>query len=267
MKRCIIFIIIFISLQYSIVYGQFKAVHIPDSLLVKMKIDGDMSDWNWVPKKYFITERSMVRNNIASNNFGTCEMIVGWSDLNNKLYIAAKVTDDIFITTNSKYYTNDCFQFAINPDNKGGHFEKIQDLRAKNSFLCALVPSDKDFKLLINKGAKWMQDKKYIDWNVKYSKNENGGYDMIYEICLRLWEKWDNESPESSSSAKLYPFKRIRLALVVNDSDAHDDTFSEWANLAGIDWWKNADDIPVFILDTPFKTGVSLQGIRYVLGQ
>lgn len=271
MKLCTIFISILISLQYSIVYGQFKAVYIPDSILVKIKIDGDMSDWNWVPQKYLITEQSMIKNISANDNSWKCRIIVGWSDLNHKLYIIAKVIDDIFITNNSMYYTNDCMQFSINADNGGGRFgeeDGIIHSRTKNSILCALVPtSDKSSKLLINVGPDWMREKRHINWAVKYYKNENDGYEMVYEMCLSLWDKWENEGPGYSLPTKLYPFKRIRLALVFNDSDASDETFTEWANFAGKDWWKNADDMPKFVLDMPFEKGISWYGVHYVLSQ
>ena len=269
MKRCIIFI--FISWQYYIAYGQFKAVHIPDSMLVKMEIDGNISDWDWVPEKYLITEQSMVKNVSANDNTWKCQIIVGWSDLNHKLYIIAKVTDDVFITNNSMYYTNDCMQFSINADDGGGRFgEEDGEIhsRTKNSILCALGPtSDKGAELLINVGPDWMQEKRHINWAVKHYKKENGEYEMVYEMCLNLWNKWENKSPMYSLPTELHPLKKIRLALVFNDSDASDETFAEWANGAGIDWWKNADDMPKFVLDMPSKNSISRQSIRYVLGQ
>jgi hypothetical protein len=244
-----------------------KAVHIPDSLLVKMKMDGDTSDWNWVPEKYGITEQSMIKNTSTNNDLWKCRIIVGWSDLDCKLYIMAKVTDDIFMTDNSMYYTNDCMHFAINADNGGGRYGEEQG-RTKYSILCALAPSsDKSSKLLINVGPDWMQEKQHINWSAKHYKNKEGEYEMVYEMCLSLWDKWENEGPKYSSPAEVYSFKKIRLALVFNDSDAPDDTFTEYTNFTGIDWWKNADEIPGFILDMPSKNGVSWQGIHYVLSQ
>lgn len=269
MKYCTIFIFVLISLQYSIVYGQYKAVYIPDSMLVKIKIDGDTSDWNWVPQKYLITERSMVKNIFANNNFWKCRIKVGWSDLNHKLYIIAKITDDIFISNNSLHYLNDCMQFAINADNEGGLYRFVTEekySRIKNSTLCALAPtSDGNFKLLIDGGSDWMQDKQHIDWSVKHYKNKNGKYETTYEICLSLWDKWESEGQKYSFPTKLYPFKKIRLALTFNDSDVSDGTFTEWSNLAGREWWMNADDIPKFTLDVPLKTGISWQGVRYIV--
>jgi hypothetical protein len=244
-----------------------KAVHIPDSMLVKMKIDGDTSDWNWAPQKYLITEQSIIKSTSTTNDFWKCRIMAGWSDLNHKLYILARVTDDIFITGNSMYYTNDCMQFAVNADNGGGRYGEEQN-RTKYLIRCVLVAaSDKSSQLLISTGPDWIQEKQHINWSVKHYNNKEGGYEMVYEICLSLWDKWENEGPKYSLPAELYAFKRIRLALVFNDSDAPDDTFTEWTNSAGIDWWNNAGEIPQFILDMPAKTGVSWQGIRYVLSQ
>ena len=268
MKHYILFIFTLISLQYSVVYAQFKAVHIPDSILATMKIDGNASDWDWVPEKYLITEQSMNKNTFSGDtDFWKSQMIVGWNDLSHKLYIIAKITDDIFITNNSLYYTNDCMQFAINADNEGGRYEGQQDNRLKHSILYAITPSsDKDFKLLINSGPDWMQEKQHIDWAVKHSKNENDEYETVYEMSLSLWDKWESEGPNDSFPTKLYPLKRIRLALVFNDSDASDETFTGWSNFTGGDWWKNADHIPKLILDMPSdKKDVSWQGIHYIL--
>jgi hypothetical protein len=244
-----------------------KAIHIPDDLLVKMKMDGDTSDWNWAPEKYRITEQSMIKNTSTNNDFWKCRIIVGWSDLDHKLYIMAKVTDDIFTTDNSMYYTNDCMQFAINADNGGGRYGEEHN-RTKYAIRCALVPpSDKSSQLLIHVGPDWIQEKQYINWAVKYYENKKGGYEMVYEMCLNLWDKWENEGSKYSLPVELYSFKRIRLALVFNDSDAPDDTFTEWTNFAGIDWWKNSDEIPKITLDMPSEKGVSWEGIRYVLSQ
>lgn len=91
---------------------------------------------------------------------------------------------------------------------------------------------------------------------------------MVYEISLSLWDKWEYESPKYSSPAELYPFRKIRLAMVFNDSDAPNDTFTERANSAGRDWWKNADEMPEFLLDMrPNKKGISWPDIRYILSQ
>ncbi|MDR0573384.1 MAG: hypothetical protein LBG96_05040 [Tannerella sp.] len=266
MKRYIIFIFIF--LQYGIAYGQFKAVHIPDSMLVKMKTDGDTSDWDWVPEKYLITEHLMNKNVSTDNNFWKCRIKVGWSDLNQKLYIMARVSDDVFMTTNSIYYTNDCMQFVINADNGSGRYGEQVNI-TKYTIQCALMPpTDKSSQLLINVGPDWMQEKQYIDRVVKQYKNKEGEYETVYEICLSLWDKWEYEGPEYSSPARLYPFKKIRLAIVFNDSDTPDNRFTEWTNSSGRNWWENAYEIPEFLLDIlPDKTGISWQGIRYILSR
>jgi hypothetical protein len=265
MKHCIIFIFIF--LQSGIVYGQFKAVHISDSMLVKMKMDGDTSDWNWVPQKYLITEQSM-NNNSNSNNYWKCRIKVGWSDLNHKLYIMAKVTDDTLISNNSIYSRNDCMQVAISADNRGGRYGGRQG-RTEYFVRCAMVSaSDESSELSINSGAGWMQEKQYINRLVKYHKNKEDEYEMVYEMCLSLWDKWKNEGPEYSSPSELYSSKRIKLAIIFNDTDNPNDTYVEWTNSAGVSWWRNADEMPEFILDLPSdKKGISWQGIRYILSQ
>jgi hypothetical protein len=144
-------------------------------------------------------------------------------------------------------------QFAINADNAGGLYRK-EHTRNKYSITCALVPpSEKSSQLLINIGQEWMHEKRHIDWCIKQYKNEEGEYETVYEMCLSLWDKWEDKGPEYSSPTGLYPLKRIRLALVFNDSDAPDDTFTEWSNLASSEWWNDADEIPQFILDMPAK--------------
>jgi len=270
MKRCI-FLFLFLILVNNIINGQFKAVRIPDDMLAKMKIVGDTADWNWVSKKYLITEQSMYKVVSADNNNWNCWIKVGWSDLNHKLYIIAKVTDNIFITNNSEYYFNDCMQFAINPDNGGGLFGS-ENNRAKHTIKGYFVyVSDKSTDLIVDVGPDWLKghEKEYISWNVQhYDKKEGGGYERIYEMCLNLWDIWENRGAEYSSPTELYPLKRIRLALIFNDSDILQSTsFNEWTNLAGNTWWRDASVIPEFVLDIPFKNGISWQAIRYVLGQ
>ena len=270
MKYCTIFIFIFVFWQYNIVYGQFKSVQIPDSMLVKMKIDGDTSDWDWVPRKYIITEQSMHKIVSRNNNEKwSCWIKVGWSDLNQKLYIIAKVTDDIFITNNSQYYLNDCMQFVINPDNIGGRYAGENNVRANYTIKVAFVSiSDKITELRIINGPDWLKDQKqYITWNVQHHNKKGGGYERIYEICLSLWDKWEAEGPEYSLPTRLFPFKRIKLAFDISDSDTPDDMVNEWTNLATRRWWMNADEIPEFVLDMSLKNGISWQSIHYILSQ
>jgi hypothetical protein len=158
-------------------------------------------------------------------------------------------------------------QFTINADNEGGRYGGKYN-RTKYSVQCALVPpSDKSSKLLINVGPDWIQEKQHINWSAKYHRKEDNEYEIVYEVCLSLWDKWENEGPKYSSPAELHAFKKMRLALVFNDSDAPDDTFTEWTYFSGINWWGNADDIPQLILDMPSENNISWLGIRYVLSQ
>jgi hypothetical protein len=250
------------------VYSQFRAVYIPADKLPEMKIDGDTSDWDWVPKRYVITEKSMYNVMNTNDHSWDCRIKAGWSDPDQKLYLMAKITDDSLVTCNSRYYLNDCMQFAINTDRGGGSYAK-QNLRTNYIIKGSVVLNpDKASELMIVTGPKWIteHEKKHVNWSVRNDKNKKGEWVIVYEMCLSLWDKWTEDGPEFSLNSELYPFKRIRLALVFDDSDVPNDIRNaEWTTLAGKYWYNDADDISEFILDPPLENDISWTNIYYLL--
>ena len=261
-------LLIFICLINSIVYGQFRAVYIPEDKLPDMKTDGDTSDWGWVPKRYIITEKSMYNVDHLSNKGWSCQIKTGWSDLNNKLYVIAKITDDRLIIDNPTFFYNDIMQFAVNTANTGGRYGG-KDIRTKYVIKSRfLFNSDKKRALVVATGPKWItgHGKKYIDWSIQNSRNKKGEFITIYEMCLSLWDKWDEAGPEFSTPCELHSQKRIRLCLAFDDSDLHNNTRNaEWVTPGGIYWYNNVDHLSEFILDAPVQRGVSWQHIDGVL--
>src|SRR5882757_2096988 len=85
-----------LQLIFSAVRGQFHAIHIPDGKLSQLKVDGDRSDWDWVPEEKFITRNSLnefVYGAALSLKAWDCKFLVGWSEITNRIYLLSIVYD------------------------------------------------------------------------------------------------------------------------------------------------------------------------------
>jgi hypothetical protein len=268
MKK-LIFIMFLISISRS-ACCQFYAVHIPNDRISKIKIDGDTSDWNWVPAKYFITTKDMkdVLNSSKSNSTDwECKIMVGWNELTNCLFIMAKIVDDKKITDGSRFFINDCMQLAINAVNLIGGYRNINDKLNNKTILGHFTPPTKTLDFVIDHGPLWMQKKSnYINWEYK-TKNIAGSskYITIYEVSIALWDEWSKFKPDFSIRSNLYSGKKIRLEVVFDDVDIPNERKTEWATSDGKYWWAQTYDISQFILAPPVIEEISWDGIHRVL--
>ncbi len=264
------FIILMIIWRTNLLFGQYHAVYIPEDKLREIKIDADTSDWEWVPNRYIITEKSM-RNNFGkkiSGNKWNCRIKVGWSDQTNRIYFIVKVTDDIISLNNPLHFLNDCFQFVTNSKNNVGLFRHQTD---KSNLILGFFVSDTintiDPYFLF--GPKWIKDPeiKSVDWGVKNFKNESNEYVTIYEVSIMLIDKWIDESPVESEFCELEPGKNIRLNFMLHDIDGPDNPVNtDWTSRSGDQWYEDATKYSEFTLDPPLPTkGISWHNINYIL--
>jgi len=262
--------IIPLLLVSGVIYGQFLAVHIPDDKIEKIKIDGDTSDWDWMPEKYVISENYMgfaFDNSLKDNNSWRCRIKVGWSDVTNKIYVNAKIIDDIIVLSNPVHYMNDCFQLAVNANNNGGEFTGENSPNHVVVGWCNLdTANGTNFNLAV--GPQWMFDtlSDIVKWKVVNYKDNSKKNVIIYEMSLSLFDKWENDSPEKSNLCLLAPGKDLKLTLIFEDVDRMDNSRTEWTSKVSWEWYMDADYFSQFTLSPPLpKKGISWQNINYVL--
>ncbi|MGV8094240.1 MAG: hypothetical protein AB2L24_20470 [Mangrovibacterium sp.] len=224
------FIIVILFFVTTDIFSQFRAAYIPEDKLPFMKMDGDPSDWDWVPSGYLITKRSMnnLLNNPAKKNAESweCMIKVAWSDLENEIFILAMIFDDVIINNNPKIYLNDCMQIAISPYDYGSGYRENEESYFSTIQEDFILNANDTAKLIVAIGPKWLEDRKsdYIKWSINRTRDKNGRIVTIYEAGMSLWDKWSAVSLAQSVISNLYPCKRIRLGMVFNDANKSDNS-------------------------------------------
>ena len=138
------------------------AFQFPD-LLVPV-IDGDLSDWAVVGEAYVINTNTFVDlvNSVAVDtvDFSVVAM-VGWNRSLNRMYVAARVVDDIHQidrpsgSAGSRIFQDDAMEIFIDADHSGGQYANFAELSAEEQllkngasashFVLAGPPPDDDF--------------------------------------------------------------------------------------------------------------------------
>ena len=120
--------------------GIFPVFQFPDNALPQ--IDGDLSDWDLVPEKFWITlENDFKRSEVLPSGTHTyhpiwrdfdladfnVKCIVGWNEETNRIYVMAEVVDDYLHNSRenaSDYNWDDDINFVLDADHSGGELFK-----------------------------------------------------------------------------------------------------------------------------------------------
>ena len=120
--------------------GIFPVFQFPDNALPQ--IDGDLSDWDLVPEKFWITlENDFKRSEVLPSGTHTyhpiwrdfdladfnVKCIVGWNEGTNRIYVMAEVVDDYLHNSRenaSDYNWDDDINFVLDADHSGGELFK-----------------------------------------------------------------------------------------------------------------------------------------------
>ena len=265
----------------------YHAVGIPDDRIPV--IDGDLSDWGWVPERYIIRTDQMedaLGGEMPGPDDLDCRIIVGWNGKTNLLYIAVSVKDDIHNADSSeplKQYKDDGIEIYIDANHNGGqgiddeYGIEMQDFgfsvpRAQGEF----VQWGKGY----NPVNYWPVEKPYCHHAYRMD-----GPNVDYEVALALWDRlYVDKGPEASIRHQLGSGRTIGMDVLVNDVDEDPDTRDCQAT-TGIPWigpwktipkqfpdcrsltaricsktssgWSKANDLSDFVLDKPPETAVA----------
>jgi hypothetical protein len=257
-KFLILTVLLFPQLR---IYGQFYAMHIPYDKIGNMKIDGDTSDWNWMPEKYVITERNLKTNNLKTleKRNWSCRIKVGWSDKTNKIYFNIVTIDDK-ITNKGWQFFNDNFQLAIN----GGQGTN----NSKFILLWCRLDSMNNADFNIAFGPKWIIDthSDYFVRKIATHKEGPNKYVNTIEMSLNLYNHWDSV-PAKNNLCVLLPGKKVKMTLLLRDSDGNNPNEDrEFTTNEGTYFWNISDNSSEFLLAPPLPAkGVSYDNINYIL--
>ena len=242
----------------ALVGPEYYAVGIPDGNVPT--IDGDLSDWAWVPEEYVITGDMMTdvvnQSPVDLADFD-CKIIVGWNAAAQLLYVGAETVDDTRVRSFSagevRWYLDDCMEMAFDPDVDGGSFQYPGDNETGSQwFFC--IPNYEAGTL---HSSTWMVD----DPNYFKTGYAIDGNVFRYEFAIALWDFMatdENGGEAGSTRAELVEGKTIGLVITFDDTDvvgAEDETGSfvqsrdaQWSTTTGETWYYVASDLSPFVL-------------------
>ena len=240
----------------------YHAVGIPDDRIPV--IDGDLSDWGWVPERYIIRTDQM-EDAFGGEMPGTddldCRIIVGWNGTTNLLYIAVSVKDDIHNADSrpGKRWRDDCLEIRIDANHNGvtNELEDQRDLAnvERQCFYFSVPHTEDEF-------GQWSD----LTWVLEEPYSYHGyileGPDVDYEVALALWDRQDPKGPGSSVRHQLTSGQVIGLDVVIFDVDDRTDIRDCGATTGTRPWpcWSDIYANPAhfsdFILDSPLETNL-----------
>lgn len=257
-----ILIIIIISLSLN-TFAQFHAVYIPEEKLSKMKMDGNMNDWNWMQPADFITTKSFnefsFNANVDPKNWD-CKLAFGWSDVTNRLYIVALVYDNVrianVITTKDAHWLNDNFEIMVFPTGN-----TIERSFVQYYFLVPFI--DKNEEMNVGIGGKWLKSQLEWGWKILGDRSRPGY--TIYEISMPIWDDWNARGIKFSKKHTLSANETIYLSIAANDLDNDKTKVMHWDTSPGRNCFSDPKDLSELTLDPPVSVNRSWNNIAKVL--
>ena len=200
----------------------YHAVGIPDDRIPV--IDGDLSDWGWVPERYIIRTEQMedaLGGEMPGPDDLDCRIIVGWNGKTNLLYIAVSVKDDIHNADSSEpleQYKDDGIEIYIDANHNGSQRDDWWGIESQD-FGFSVPREEGEFVQwckCYNPVNYWPVEKPYCHHAYRMD-----GPNVDYEVALALWDRLygDDEGPQASIRHQLASEQIIGMDILVNDVD------------------------------------------------
>lgn len=201
------------------------------------KVDGDLSDWNRVPERYWITKEDMElwKRSHREDDLRVC---VGYCAETGRLYFAVVVVDDYLHSERKANedpywpYRDDVFEVVVDADRSGGDYVAFRDLTesesrrlrscpAQNYHVYLVAPSESEHVWLWG-DQKWLLDKPYAEWAHRLEGKVGGPAKVALEFSVTPFNYASTAGPELSAIARLVPGRKIGLAWLRLDEDGYD---------------------------------------------
>lgn len=239
--------------------AQFHAVCIPPEKINSIKIDGNLSDWNWIHENDKLkTDIFFERlNNLPSDtkNFDV-ELAIAWSSIENRIYIICELHDNNVID-------DDGVIIVVNPTNAEGHYWMNGAFAHFNIMAYYLKFKNDTITSGLHLGPEWAKKTEFFNWAVKTNREDSI---VIYEISFPLWRKWSDKGPDFSKEYYLKSNNNIGLMIAFTDKDSTSKASKQWSYIYEQNYWFDARSIAYrFILDPYISKKPSWEGIKHVL--
>jgi len=217
------------------------AVKIPETKLSEIRIDGDLSDWEWLAPTFLTLDDFPFKHRGDSREDFDVEAWVAWSPKTNLLYHAVRVIDDqlytLPINRAQEMWKADVFEIYIDADHSGGRYRGEHNSSQAQQYFLYCLPDGKTAHLGL------FGPEEQVEWSLKppyaYYAARYDGKAIYYEVAMNLWD-WLSSSPSESKLHKLRAREIIGWKITVKDKDgAFDHPIG--CTLRPQDAWKNAD--------------------------
>jgi hypothetical protein len=215
-------------------------------------VDGDLSDWAGVDDAFAIDTAQFVDlvsdAEVDGEDF-SIRLWVGWSDTENRLYMAARVLDDVHQIDRPSgaavlMWQDDDMEVFVDADHSGGQFADFSDLSAAeqlrsngaeaNHFVIAGPPPDQDFFLGFS-AADWysQHDGPFSAAAYRFQGDVDGLTATNYEMMLVPYNRIDVGAEFQSIGHDLTAGEVLGFNVHFNDFDQNSTVFEAVWSLSG----------------------------------
>ncbi len=243
-----VFIFLLYVLSFNVIYGQnvdnyiYHAAYIPVEQLQNISIDGKLHEWSWVSDEYKIKDTYLLSSEFVDSSNFSVEFFVAWTPVTDKIYVIAKVKDDI-INMNGVSEEEELY-LIIDSNRESGSLWSGQ--MCKHLLLNALKLRIGSY-LWIKYGPQWINNQDYLKIHVLPEKDA-----IYYEIEFNLWNDLSLYSSLLSKPLALSPGMQTGLSLLFVDID-DDKPGVRIRTFSGSGSNIYTDEGSVFVLDPPHK--------------
>jgi len=215
-------------------------------------IDGDLSDWAFMPKKWVYTLENVPRKSsaiaegkISKDDFDVIIYGPAWCAETNTLTFAVRKVDDVLYNPEATRenpgpsYKADHHTWCIDPDGSGGEYRSPEP-DSRNAQMNCYNPAIDMVFLYGDDDLRWALEEPYTRWASKVDR-ATGSYD--FEISQTLWD-WLEASPEASRKHSFTPGELLGMTFLLVDRDSEGDALGVAWHYA--DPWKDADNFAAF---------------------
>ena len=235
-------------------------------------IDGDLSDWAHVGPGYAIeTEafRDLVGDAQVDDGDFSVALWVGWNEEINRLFVAARVSDDIHQidrepgTAVERIFLDDNMHVFLDSDHSGGQFADFSDASAEDQlrlngaeashFVIAGPPPDEDFFINFS-AAGWysLPDSPFSQAAFMLEGSIGAQAVMSYELMLAPFDHVNMTADFLSQPHHLTAGEVLGFNVEFDDYDSRSELFdAKWSLSGGHNAYKLADRFTDLVLVSP----------------
>ena len=239
-------------------------------------VDGELHDWEGIAPVARSSDFSdLVSGAEADLDDLDLRVWIGWSDTENRLYIAAEVADDIHQvdrpagTAPTRIFQDDDLEVFIDADHSGGQFADFSDLSPDeqlasngaeaNHFVLA-GPHEDDVEFVNFSAAAWysLRDGQYTEARVEYEGTPGGGGVTRYEMSLVPFDRVNVTADFLSTAHDLQAGQVMGFNLEFSDFDTHAELFdAKWSLSGGFNAFRLAERFTDLRLEAPATATVA----------